>query len=63
MLVGRILKWITKNGASDILINNEAEYSDVLRTHFGLENGFVGQLWPGIVRRHDTLFPSLNAPV
>jgi N-hydroxyarylamine O-acetyltransferase len=63
MLVGRVLKWITKNGTSDILINNEAEYSDVLRTQFGLENGFVDQLWPGIVRRHDTLFPSLNATV
>jgi N-hydroxyarylamine O-acetyltransferase len=57
-LVGRVLKTVNQDGATDQFVNSADEYVETLAATFDIRLPQAADLWPKIVRRHEALFGS-----
>jgi arylamine N-acetyltransferase len=58
-LVGRVLKTVDEEGATDQILDTVEAYVEALTARFGIQLPQAADLWPQIARRHEELFGSL----
>ncbi len=56
VILGRVLRKVTPEGKTDVLMNSADEFVAALKSEFGLDLPDAASLWPAICAKHDELF-------
>jgi arylamine N-acetyltransferase len=56
-LRGRVLRILSTTGTESRILSSADELLEVLSHHFSLDVPQAEKLWPGIIARHEQVFP------